>query len=213
MSPCRSSLLLRLIIRDYPNGFRVMRIPPLDDPDAEQAALLARTLAGPEGEPLNLFATLVRWPELMRRVSALGGYFLKHGELTQTQRELAILRTAALLGSEYELVQHRWLAAGMGIDAGSVKAASHPEGSSATWGAAELALLELVGELVELEEVTDSIWAAAVAQLGANATVEAVLLVGFYRMLAGFISVAGVEVDLATLRALGAQALACDESC
>lgn len=189
-----------------------MRIPPVVNPDDEQSALLTKTLAGPDGEPLNLFSTLVRWPELMRRVSALGGYFLKHGELTQTQRELAILRTAALLGSEYELAQHRWLAAGMGIDAGNVEAASHPEGCSPAWGAAELALLELVGELVELEEVTDSIWATAVAQLGANATVEAVLLVGFYRMLASFISVAGVEVDRATLRALGAQRLACNES-
>jgi 4-carboxymuconolactone decarboxylase len=180
-----------------------MRIPPVENPDDEQTALLSKTLAGPDGEPLNLFSTLVRWPELMRRVSALGGYFLKQGALTETQRELTILRTAALLGSEYELAQHRWLAAAMGIDAGSVEAASHPEGSSPIWGTAESALLALVGQLVEIEEVTDPTWTTAVAQLGASAAVEAVLLVGFYRMLAGFIAVAGVEVELTTLRALG----------
>ncbi len=182
----------------------MMRIPPVENPDDEQAALLSKTLTGPDGEPLNLFSTLVRWPELMRRVSALGGYFLARGALTRMLCELAILRTAALLGSEYELAPHRLLAAEMGIDAGSVEAASQSEGSSPTWGSPEVALMALVGEVVRLEAVTDATWTTACAQLGETAAVEAVLLVGFYRMLAGFISVAGVEVDVATLRALGA---------
>ncbi|MFC5731195.1 carboxymuconolactone decarboxylase family protein [Nocardioides vastitatis] len=47
---------------------------------------------------------------------------MTRGALAQTLRELAILRTAALLGSEYELTQHRWLAADMDVDAGSVEA-------------------------------------------------------------------------------------------
>jgi 4-carboxymuconolactone decarboxylase len=179
-----------------------MRIPPAGRLDDDQSALLARTLPGPDGEPLNLFATMVRWPQLMRRVSALGGYFLTHSELTGTQRELAILRTAALLGSEYELAQHRWIAAGMGIAADKVRAACEPAASSPNLAAEELALLRLVGDLVELEQVTEPVWESAVAVLGEDATVEVVLLVGFYRMLAGFISTVGVEVDLATLRAL-----------
>ncbi len=179
-----------------------MRIPPVVDLDDEQSLLLARTLAGPDGVPLNVFSTMVRWPELMRRVSALGGYFLTRGELTERQRELAILRTAALLGSEYELAQHRWLAVGMGIDADSVRAASRTGGSSPSLADTDLALLDLVGDLVVLEQVRKAVWAPAVALLGEDATVEAVLLVGFYRMLAGFISAVEVEVDVDTLRAL-----------
>lgn len=182
-----------------------MRIPPVETPDDEQATLLSKTLAGPDGEPLNLFSTLVRWPELMRRVSALGGYFLTRGALGPRPRELAILRTAAVLGSEYELTQHRWLAADMDVDAESVAAASRSEGSSPTWGAPEAALMALVGEVVQLDAVTDAVWTTACTQLGEDAAVEAVLLVGFYRMLAGFIAVAGVEVDVATLRALGVE--------
>lgn len=179
------------------------RIPPVARPDDQQSSLLARTLAGPDGLPLNLFTTLVRWPELMRRVSALGGYFLKHSALTETQRELAILRTAALLGSEYELAQHRWIAAGLGIEEHTVRAASEPGGSSLGLGPPELALMRLVGDLVEVEQVTDPVWDAAVAALGEDATVEVVLLVGFYRMLSGFISAVGVEVEVATSGTLG----------
>jgi 4-carboxymuconolactone decarboxylase len=93
----------------------------------------------------------------------------------------------------------------MDVDAGSVDAASRSEGSSPTWGPPEAALVALVGEVVQLDAVTDAMWTRACAQLGENAAMEAVLLVGFYRMLAGFIAVAGVEVDVATLRALGAQ--------
>src|SRR4051794_8227451 len=155
-----------------------MRIPPVENPDDEQSALLSKTLSGPDGEPLNLFSTMVRWPELMRRVSALGGYFLTRGALAGTQRELAILRTAALLGSEYEIVQHRWLAAGLGIDAGSIAAASGPEGTSAAWGAGEAALMALVGEVIEHEAVTDATWTTACAELAEDGAVEVVLLVG-----------------------------------
>ena len=179
-----------------------MRIPPAGRLDDEQSALLARTLSGPDGQPLNLFTTMVRWPQLMRRVSALGGYFLTHSELTGTQRELSILRTAALLGSEYELAQHRGIAAGMGIARDKVRAACEPDRPSTTLAGEELALLQLVDDLVELEQVTEPVWEAAVAVLGEDATVEVVLLVGFYRMLAGFISTVGVEVDVATLRSL-----------
>ena len=179
-----------------------MRIPPVARLDDEQASLLARTLTGPDGRPLNLFATMVRWPELMRRVSALGGYFLTRGQLTDTQRELAILRTAALLGSEYELAQHRWIATRLGISADSVRAASEPDALPQSLAEAEVALMRLVGDLVELEQVTEPVWGTAVALLGEDATVEVVLLVGFYRMLAGFIRSVGVEVDAAALRAL-----------
>src|SRR4051794_29399082 len=179
-----------------------MRIAPVAQPDDEQSALLARTLAGPDNRALNVFATLVRWPQLMRRVSALGGYFLEHSALTATQRELATLRTATLLGSDYELVQHRWIAATLGIEAGSVEAAARRGGSSPSWGIAEAALMTLVGEVVEREAVTDATWATARAQLGEDAAVELVLLTGFYRMLAGFISAVGVEVDVATSRSI-----------
>jgi len=97
--------------------------PPLETPDEEQAALLAATSAAPDGSPLDLFATLVRWPELMRRLTALGGYFFAQGARTGAQRELAILPIAALLDSEHVLARHRVLAADMGIDAREVIAA------------------------------------------------------------------------------------------
>ena len=47
------------------------RIPPVEAPDEEQQELLAKTLMGPDGEPLNVFKTLAHRPRLLRRVNNL----------------------------------------------------------------------------------------------------------------------------------------------
>lgn len=74
------------------------RIQPVEDPDAEQSALLAKTLAGPDGQPLNIFRILVHRPELMKRVNALGGYFMAHGgiQVREGARHPSDCRTRAV---------------------------------------------------------------------------------------------------------------------
>ena len=65
-----------------------------------------------------MFTTLAHRPELLRRVNALGGYFPRSSELDFRTRELAILRVAGTLGSDYELHHHR----PQGIEAGLTEA-------------------------------------------------------------------------------------------
>src|SRR5437764_9551047 len=64
--------------------------------------------------PLNIFRTLAHAETAFRPAMRLGGAILGEGELDPRRRELAILRTAAVTGAEYEWVQHEAIARGVG---------------------------------------------------------------------------------------------------
>src|SRR5690606_25010610 len=115
-------------VRELISGKGHPRIAPVEQPDEEQSELLAKTLMGPDGQPLNVFKTLARVPQLGRRVNALGGYFMRHGDFPLRERELVILRTAALCRSDYEIGQHRWIGREMaGLSDAEIEAALDPE--------------------------------------------------------------------------------------
>src|SRR5256886_16662338 len=64
--------------------------------------------------PLNIFRTLAHAETAFRPAMRLGGAILGEGELDPRRRELAILRTAAVTGAEYEWIQHEAIARGVG---------------------------------------------------------------------------------------------------
>lgn len=79
------------------------RIPPL--PESEWSELLRAVLSGTPGgteNPLNVFTTLARHPELFETWLRFGGTLLTRGRLPARERELAILRTAHNCQSPYE---------------------------------------------------------------------------------------------------------------
>ena len=169
------------------------RILPVAQPDEEQARILAKTLPTPDGRPLNVFSTLAHRPELLRRVNALGGYFFVSSVIEARDRELVILRTAARIGSTYEIVQHRRLALSAGvrpeeIDAVLAFSTTHP------WSAGDRALLAFTDELLTADSVSDAAWEALSPRYDAVARAELCILIGFYRMLGGFLN--GVRVAL-----------------
>src|SRR2546425_3141046 len=85
--------------------------------------------------PLNIFRTVAHAETAVRPLLRLGGAILGQGELDPRRRELAILRTAAVTGAEYEWVQHQAIARGVGaseeqiaaVRAGELDAASLDE--------------------------------------------------------------------------------------
>jgi alkylhydroperoxidase family enzyme len=171
------------------------RIAPVSEPDPEQAEILAKTLMGPDGAPLNLFTTLAHRPRLLRRVNALGGYFMAHGSVPAREREIVILRVAARTGSVYEEAQHRWIAPRTGLSAEEIEGALDPEGGATAFGEDDRPLLELVDELVATDTVSDALWERLGARWDDDERVEMLVLAGFYRMLAGLLNGVRVEVD------------------
>jgi AhpD family alkylhydroperoxidase len=170
------------------------RIPPVTEPDAEQAAALSKALPRADGAPLNVFATLAHVPRLLRRVNALGGYFAVHGSLPPRDRELVVLRTAARTGSAYEAEHHRAIGAAAGLSGEEIEAALDPAREH-PWTPADAALLHAADELTAQRTVTDGTWAALSATRDEPELLELLVLVGFYAMLAGVIDAAGIQLD------------------
>ncbi|MGE2832560.1 carboxymuconolactone decarboxylase family protein [Mycobacterium sp. SMC-4] len=177
------------------------RIEPVREPDEEQRQALSKTLHAPDGTPVNVFATLAHQPQLMRRVNALGGYFMVHGSIPLRERELVILRVAGTCDSAYEEGQHRWIAGEKaGLSAAEIDAALDP-GTSHTWSAEDASLLAFVDELLSTGGVSDSTW-ASLESWGDVKRTELLVLVGFYQMLALVIKGIGVELDPSVARLL-----------
>ncbi len=177
---------------------RKPRVAPVSDPDEEQAALLSKTLLTEDGRPLNLFATLAHNPRLLKRFNALGGYFLVHGSLPARERELVILRVGARTGSEYEYAQHVVIGLRAGLSADEIE---RTRGGLDAWSGDDRTLLQFVDEMIDSDGAEVTTWEALNERFRDDQMLELVLLVGFYRMLAGFLICVGVEVEEETRRA------------
>ena len=170
------------------------RIAPLREPGEDERARLAKTPLGVGGRPLNLFATLAHRPRLLTRVNSLGSCLMFGSSIAARERELVILRVASRGHCAYEIHHHRSLAAVAGLDAREIAAALDPA-DPYPWSAADRALLAVADELSAGADVTDEAWAALDGVLEDPQRIELLVLAGFYRMLAGLLNGARVEVD------------------
>lgn len=173
---------------------RPPRIPPVGEVDDVQREALGKTLAGPDGRPLNIFATLAHRPKLLRRVNSLGGYFAVHGSVPVREREIVILRTAAGVRSPYVTAHHRRLGRDAGLRPEEIEAATDPA-LAHPWSPGDRALLRLADELLAEDTVSDATWDALAEPWGDGGRLELLMLVGHYRMLGGLLNAVRVQVD------------------
>lgn len=170
------------------------RIAPLRQCTEEQQELLAKTLASPDGQPLNIFATLARHPRLLSRFNALGGLFLAKGLLPARERELVILCVAHRTRCVYEFGQHVVIGRAAGLIDDEIERVLGRRDDPA-WSADDRALLAFADELLETDRVSDAAWSSVAERWNEAQLLELVLLVGFYRMTAGFLNAVRVEPE------------------
>jgi AhpD family alkylhydroperoxidase len=151
-------------------------------------------LIAPSSEPLNLFKVLVRSPELMKRVNALGGLFMAHGSLQERERELVILRVAWNSGCDYEFAQHAPIGRRFGLSHEEIRNLGRkPEAGD--WGEVDLGLIRLTDELMYHLEASDATWDLVSRGRDHGQMMELVLLVGYYQMLAAFARTVRVPIE------------------
>jgi len=168
-------------------------VPPVSDPSLEVLEIYSKAcLASPDGSPLNIFGTLAHHPRLLKRFTVFGGLFLGRGTLPPRERELVILRTAWRCGSEYEWGQHVVIGRREGLTDEEIEAVTRPV-AEAGWPPLAAALLAVTDELLDDVDVSDGTGEAARAVLDDQQFSEAVMLVGQYRMVAGFLKAARVQ--------------------
>lgn len=170
------------------------RIEPEANPDDEQGRLLSKTLLSPGSEPLNLFRVLVRHPELMKRVNALGGLFMAHNFVPARAREMAILRIAWATECDYEYAQHVGIARRVGLSEQEIGDLGLPI-DQGRWQPGDAALLGLVDGILEKGEAPNDAWGKVHIDLDDGQMLELVMLVGYYQMLAAFLKTVRVPLE------------------
>jgi alkylhydroperoxidase family enzyme len=153
-----------------------------------------------EGRPkgLNVLGTFALHPELATAYHTFNGHVLFATTLSARQRELLVLRVAAVRDAEYEWAQHAVLAGDVGLSADEVAAiAAGPSsaGWSAEWSPLERAMLAAVDELVRDAKVADATWEVLARDLDVQQLMDLVFTVGAYDLLAMAMRSFGMQLD------------------
>ena len=149
-----------------------------------------------EGRPkgLNLLGTFAHHPALIRAYHVFNGHVQFATTLSVRQRELLVLRVAAVREADYEWAQHAVLAADAGLDDDEVaRVAEGPDAPG--WSPLERAMLSAVDELIADAEIADATWTALAGELDDQQLMDLVFTVGAYDLLAMAIRSFGVEMD------------------
>lgn len=157
----------------------------------EQRALLE----GPFGDDVpNLFATLALNVPLYEKWFPFCMKLLGSSAFPRRERELVILRTAALCHQIYEWRQHVILGRRAKItDAELAALAGHAPGS---WTPREQALLDAVDDLDRDHAISDLTWGALVASgCTQEQLIELPMLIGHYQLLAGVMASLNIQLD------------------
>jgi alkylhydroperoxidase family enzyme len=173
-------------------GIEDRRLSPIgpEERTAEQRQLLADVLGD---KAPNLFSTLVQHPALYRKWLPFCLHLLTESAFSHRERELLIIRTAALCGSAYELHHH----VGLGSEAGLTghELAALTGENTADWSPRERLLVAATDQLHANHSIGETTWRALSLVLTTEQLIELPMLVGHYILLAGTLSSLGVPID------------------
>jgi alkylhydroperoxidase family enzyme len=176
-----------------PGPPRLAPLPPTEWPDEMREALAAirppnprhpyppKDPSRPKG--LNVLGTFARYPALARAFHTFNGHVLFATSLSPRQRELLVLRVAAVRESTYEWRQHLVLAGDAGITPEEIaRVAEGPDAGG--WSPVDRAMVRSVDELVADARVADATWEVLAAELEEEQLMDLVFTVGAYDLLA-----------------------------
>jgi alkylhydroperoxidase family enzyme len=170
------------------------RIAPARRPyEADMEDMLAKLM--PAGtEPLILFRTLARSPRLFRRF--MNGGLLDKGSISLREREIAIDRTCARCGAEYEWGVHIALfAAKAGFGPKEIAAMAHGAGNAECWSASESLITRLVDQLHETARVDEPLWRDLQSSFSDQQILELIMLTGFYHMVSFIVNALDLPLE------------------
>ena len=135
------------------------------------------------------FVPLLRSPELMNRLQAVGEYLRYSNTLPQKLVEMSIMLTARQWIQQYEWNAHEPLAVKAGLNpaiAEAIAAGRHPEGLSDE----EDMVYNFTTELLQNHSVSDVTYGRVKAKFGEQGVVDTTGLIGYYSTIAGVLNVA-----------------------
>lgn len=143
---------------------------------------------------LNLLGLQAHHPPLTGAYNQLIGHLLYASTITARQRELLVLRVAALRDAHYLWEQHAESAGDAGIAGTEVeRVESGPEAEG--WSPVEAALLRAADELVQNARIADATWVILAGELDTQQLMDVVFTVGAYDLLAMALRTFEIELD------------------
>lgn len=173
---------------------RIAPLPATGNPPDIQAFLDSASAA--TGGAINVFLTLGRHPGLLRKYLPFAGKLLNAGTLDDRTRELVILRTAWICGSEYEWAQHVRIGRDAGLTDEEITRVAGPVDDA--WTGPEQVVLRATDQLLEDHDLDDATWAALGTFLDERQVIELTVLPGAYALLAAFLNATRVEREPGT---------------
>jgi alkylhydroperoxidase family enzyme len=177
------------------NSPRIAPLAPPYEPDTD--AMLRKWMPpGSALEPLKLFRTLARHPELASRMRPLGSAILGHGLVDAREREIVIHRTCARAGAEYEWGVHAVaFAKPLGFSDDQIAATVVGDATDTSWSQRNALLIRMADELHDTATVSAELWAELTACWTQPQLLELLVIAGFYRLLAYVIKGASIELE------------------
>lgn len=170
------------------------RLSPVSPSTAEIEEILAGSIKSVDGEHLRLFGTMAHHPKMLKRFLAFGGFFLNRGLVPPREREIVILRVGWNTSSIYEFGQHTVIGRNCGLRDDEIAALAGNAARHA-WSERDRGLIAMTDDICANDCVSEPTWQELRAGWSDAELCELVLLVGLYRMVAGFLNTMGVELD------------------
>jgi 4-carboxymuconolactone decarboxylase len=182
------------------------RIEPLslkEFPKEFRAALAALRPPNPrhpqppkENRPkaMHVLGTMAHYPELAQAYFTLNGHVLMATTLTERDRELLIMRVAAVRKCGYEWAQHLFMARDCGLTDEQIgRIAYGPQ--APFWSDFDAAMLSAVDELINDGTVEETTWQTLSAHFDTRQMLDLIFTVGTYDLLARLFNALQMDVD------------------
>lgn len=141
------------------------------------------SIAESRGRIVAPFAVLLNSPDLAGRVADVGAYIRFESELSDRDRELAILTTAREQACAFEWAAHVPIATDAGVEETAIEAIeARRDGEDLDPAASDL--IAFCRELLAENRVSASTYESVHTRLGDRGVVELVATVGYYSMIA-----------------------------
>lgn len=171
---------------------RIEPLRPKEFSDEFRNAMSALRPPNPRHQPmpttdrpkaLNTLGTLAHHPDLAKAYFTFNGHLLLGTTLSERQRELVVMRVAAVRQSSYEWYQHLFVARDAGITDEEVgRVAYGPD--SPLWSPFEAALLRSVDEMITDGGISSDTWKVLAGELDTRQLLDVIFTAGGYDILA-----------------------------
>jgi alkylhydroperoxidase family enzyme len=171
------------------------RLVPLPEGDCtpEQLELLGK--ARGHLASINVIETVIRHPDLLRRWLPFFNHALHKSTLSARHREILILRTGRLCGAEYEWAQHVPFAEHAGLSAEEIRGIADGA-TAAVWSDAhDRAVIRAADQLHRETMIDHETWAALAKRYDSRQMMDAVFIVGQYRIVSTAVKALCVQLD------------------